>query len=190
MQNFQTDLDALGSVKETSKGLVIVYTGEGKGKTTASVGLAIRAAGRGMMVGFFQFFKKPVSGELSVLKDIDKVDVYSYVNEHPALDRLSCQEEHALKSAFDSKWADVKNIVEEKNFDVVILDEILVAVRDGFLEENELLLFLKGKKDSMDIVVTGRCNLGALISVADIVTDMKNIKHPFPRVKARKGIDF
>ncbi|MCX8082243.1 MAG: cob(I)yrinic acid a,c-diamide adenosyltransferase [bacterium] len=173
------------------KGLVQIYTGEGKGKTTAAVGLALRAAGAGLKVGFFQFFKKPISGEITSLRNIKNIAIYHPVPYHPAFKYISSTELDRQKRNFRRIWKEkVIDTIKKKNYDVIVLDEILIAIRDGFLDEKELILFIDERRSNTEIVLTGRYITDGLIDKADIITEMKKIKHPFPEIKARKGIEY
>ncbi|MCM8762717.1 MAG: cob(I)yrinic acid a,c-diamide adenosyltransferase [Candidatus Omnitrophica bacterium] len=173
------------------KGLVQVYTGEGKGKTTAAVGLAIRAAGAGLKVGFFQFFKKPTSGEIKIMKDIRNIDIYIPAPYHPAFQYMSEDELKKYKENFRRIWLrDVLNNIKKKHYDVIVLDEILIAIRDGFLDEKNLFHLIEDKDRNSEIVLTGRYITDKIMEKADIITEMKKVKHPFPEIKARKGIEY
>jgi cob(I)alamin adenosyltransferase len=172
-------------------GLVQVYTGDGKGKTTAAVGLALRAAGAGLKVGFFQFFKKPVSGELPVLKNIQNIHIYNLAPMHPAFQYFSEEDLKRYKENFQRDWkTKVLDIIRKNNYDVVILDEILIAVRDTFLTENSILKMLDEKSRTTEVILTGRGITNGIMERADLITEMKMVKHPFPRIKARKGIEY
>lgn len=173
------------------EGLIQIYTGEGKGKTTAAVGLAIRAAGAGLKVGFFQFFKKPISGEIKIMREIKSIDIYNTVPYHPAFKYMSGQELKRYRENFKKIWLrEVVSNIKKKHYDVIILDEILIAVRDGFLDERNILQLIEEKDKNSEIVLTGRYITDGLIKRADIITEMKKIKHPFPEIKARKGIEY
>jgi len=173
------------------KGIVQVYTGDGKGKTTASVGLAIRSAGQGLKVGFFQFFKPPVSGEIKIFQRIDNIKFYSYFQKHPAFQKFNNKDVENYKEKFSKVLEEILEEIRKEKFDVVILDEILIALRDGFLEEDELIDFIEKKPEYVEIVLTGRYKLNEkLKKKVQLITEMKNVKHPYPQIKVRKGIEF
>lgn len=173
-----------------SKGIVQIYTGEGKGKTTAAVGAAIRAAGWGLKVCFIQFFKKPVSGEIKILKQQKNVEVYNFVTKHPVFQHFTKGELIDYKKEFKKNWDRIKSLLKKKKFDLIIFDEILIAVRDGFLPEKQLIDFLKKRPEKTEIILTGRYKLSdELKKIAALITEMQMIKHPFPEIKARKGIE-
>lgn len=172
------------------KGLIQIYTGDGKGKTTASIGQAIRARGHKFKVCFVYFFKNLKDfpyGEMEILKGLG-IETVNFVPQHPHFHkniRLQGIREECLK-ALES----VKEIFE-KNYDMVILDEILIALRDGFLKEEEILELLENKPGSLELILTGRGATRKIIERADLVTEMKKIKHPFHRgVKERRGIEY
>jgi cob(I)alamin adenosyltransferase len=171
------------------KGIVQIYTGKGKGKTTAAVGLSVRAASYGLKIGFFQFFK-PSCGETEVLKKFKNIHVHSYSVKHPSFQHFSAGELEEYKKKFIGDWQKIIKTIRKSNYDLVILDEILIAVRDKFLSEKALLDFLKKKPSLTEIVLTGRYITQNIIECADLVTEMKKIKHPFPGLKARQGIDY
>ena len=172
------------------KGIIQIYTGEGKGKTTAACGLAIRAAGNGLKVCFFQFFKKPVSGELKVLKRDKNIEVHSLSPSHPAFQHFTKGQLLSFKKQLLKEWKFVCQAVKSRKFDVVILDEILIAIRDKFLPETEIIKLMESKPESVELILTGRGMTENIKKFADLVTEMKTVKHPFPEIKARKGIEF
>jgi len=172
------------------KGLVQVYTGDGKGKTTASIGQAVRAKGHKFKVCFVYFFKNPKDfhyGEIEVLKELG-IETVNLIPHHPHFYKNVTKEqmrEDCLKSL-----ESIKEIFQ-KGYNMVILDEILIALQDGFLKEEEILELLERKPESLEIILTGRGATKKIIEKADLVTEMKKIKHPFNRgVKERKGIEY
>jgi len=173
------------------KGIVQIYTGKGKGKTTASVGLCIRSAGQGLKVGFFQFFKSPVSGEIKIFQRIDNIKFYSYFQKHPNFQKFNKRDIENYKKNFSKVLEEILEEINKEKFDVVILDEILIALRDGFLKEDDLLNFIEKKPDYVELVLTGMYKLTEKLKrKVQLITEMKNIKHPYPEIGARKGIEF
>ena len=172
------------------KGLIQVYTGDGKGKTTASIGQAIRAKGHKFKVCFVYFFKNlkdfPYS-EVEVLKGLG-IETVGFVPQHPHFYKNITPEqmrEDCLKAL-----EPIKEIFQ-KGYDMVIIDEIMIALQDGFLKEEEILELLGKKPDSLEIILTGRGATKKVIERADLVTEMKKIKHPFNRgLKGREGIEY
>lgn len=173
------------------KGLVHIYTGEGKGKTTAAIGLGIRAAGCNYRVCMFQFLKdkKFPCGEGDIIKRLGNNFKFKRFDiTHPMFKKRSVIEiEVCLKKAI----GEVKKVIQGKRFDVVVLDEILVCVSQGFVSEDVILKIIKSKPDEIELVLTGRGATQRLIEHADYVTYMKDVKHPLRvGIKARKGIEF
>ncbi len=172
------------------KGLIHLYCGDGKGKTTAAAGLSLRAAGAGKQVLFVQFFKTGSSSEIQPLKRLDTVwTMHSAIPHH----RFSKMGEAERVQARD----DYRRLLEEAlaqargDVDLLVLDETVSACNRGILCEETLLAFLRTKPERLEVVLTGRNPSDALLSLADYVTEMRKIKHPYDRgVRARRGIEF
>lgn len=172
-------------------GLVHVYTGDGKGKTTAAVGLATRAVGQGMKVCYASFHKNPEIYGYSEMTSLKKlgVKVLNYAKGHPHLDKsldvdvISEETRNGLKSIID--------LVANHDFDMLILDEILISVRDGFLSEKELIKFIQKKPVEMELILTGRGATSAIIDLSHYVTRLDKVKHPYDiGFASRKGIEY
>ena len=169
------------------RGLVQLYTGDGKGKTTAAVGLAVRAAGRGLRVWLVQLMKGRPSGEIPVLERLEGITVrrggtekfsFQMTEEEAA---AVCREQNALLEEARRHWAET---------DVLILDEALSAVTTGLLEEALLKDLVLQKPQGLEIVLTGRGPRPWMLEAADYVTEMVKRKHPFDRgIAARNGIE-
>lgn len=168
------------------KGMLQVYTGDGKGKTTAAIGLAVRAAGAGLKVFIGQFVKSMEYNEIKILKNIDNIDVEQY--------GLSCfiekePEEKDIKAAQEG-LEDIKELLSSEEYDLVILDEANIAVYFDLFSVDELIEVIESRKESIEVVVTGRKANEKLIEKADLVTDMQEIKHYYEKgVKARDGLE-
>ncbi len=169
------------------KGYVQVYTGDGKGKTTAAIGLAIRAMGAGLRVYIAQFIKKGDYSEISALdRCYPKITVKQFgcgrfIKGKPAVSDIVAAKEGAVE---------IKKLVEDGEFDVVILDEANTAVLCNILSANDLIEIIDCKPDNVEIVLTGRSAHDKIIKRADLVTEMKEIKHYYKKgVKARVGIE-
>jgi len=175
------------------KGLIQVYTGEGKGKTTAAIGQAVRAVGRGYRVLFVQFFKEEKgSGEITCLKKLG-VDTLHQGEESNFIfpEKLSPEEKEALTKKCQSLIERVKNKIRDNSYDLLVLDEVNLAVHWGFLSEEMLINFLNTRSPSLEVVLTGRKASPRLIEIADLVSQIKKVKHPFDiGVRARPGIEF
>ena len=173
------------------KGLVLVYTGDGKGKTTAALGLALRAVGGGFKVMILQFVKGSwKSGELAAVEML-KPDVeirqlgIGFVTWHPKRP----YEEHL--QAANNAWEVCKELVHSDKYDLLILDEINNATRFNLIPVDEVLKLIQSKPERLHLVLTGRGADPRIIEVADLVTEMKMIKHPYQKGEwARKGLDF
>lgn len=173
---------------EKERGLIQIYTGDGKGKTTAALGLALRAAGWGMKTVIVQFMKNSKnSGELKALAGIPQISVFSYGNDYLLYHKNVCIQDvllakEALQKARESMREDI---------DILILDEINNALDFGLLEEAEVLELLRNKPARLEIIATGRDASEAMLAAADLVTEMRELKHPYQRgIKARKGIEY
>ena len=173
-------------------GLVIVYTGNGKGKTTAALGLAIRAVGYEHKVCMLQFIKGSWHyGEMDSSKKLEPNFELIAIGKGfvGILDDNSPREEH------EKYAAEALRICREKinsgNYNVVILDEVNYAINLGLIDVQEIIKLIKEKPSNLDLVLTGRDVKEEIIELADLVTEMKEIKHPFKSgIKAKKGIDF
>ena len=177
---------------QKKSGLLHIYTGEGKGKTTAAIGLAVRAAGNGMKVLFVQFLKGgEESGELKIFKKIqENIEVIRFDQRHPIFFKKGDTKEGLVNAAKDAL-----NLIDEKiksgKYNLVILDEINNVVSQGWADVNELKDIIRKRPEGLEIVLTGRGASEELIEIADYVTDMKAVKHPFKKgIKARKGIEY
>ena len=173
-------------------GLVIVYTGNGKGKTTAALGLAIRAVGYEHKVCMLQFIKGSWHyGEMDSSKKLEPNFELIAIGKGfvGILDDNSPREEQ------EKYAAEALRICREKinsgNYDVVILDEVNYAINLGLIDVQEIIKLIKEKPSNLDLVLTGRDVKEEIVELADLVTEMKEIKHPFKSgIKAKKGIDF
>ena len=176
----------------SQNGLVIVYTGGGKGKTSAALGLVLRAVGYNHKVCMVQFVKGSWHyGELDSAKRL--APEFELITAGKGfvgiLDDKSPREEH-VKAANDTLAISKEKMVSGK-FDVVILDEINYAIQLELLKLNDVIDMIKSKPADLDLVLTGNHAAKEIIELADLVTEMKEIKHPFKSgIKAKKGIDF
>jgi cob(I)alamin adenosyltransferase len=162
-----------------TRGYVQVYTGEGKGKTTAALGLALRAAGNGIRTYIGQFMKKSLSGEIKairMLKDFVQIEQFGW--------NIKCSELlHGLERA--------RNAMFSKKFQIVILDEISTAVSMQMISVDDVLELIAYKPDNVELILTGRNAPEAFISVADVVSEIQEVKHYFRTgVQARAGIEM
>jgi len=171
------------------KRLVQVYTGNGKGKTSAAFGLALRAIGRGLKVYIIQFIKGGFDyGELYILDKLPNIKLKAFGRGKFVTEKPPPKEDVALaKEAFVL----AENVVKSGEYDVVILDEINVAMSLKLIETEKVLRLIKSKPKHVELVLTGRYAPNEIIEVADLVTEMKEVKHPFNQgYSAREGIEY
>ena len=167
-------------------GYIQIYTGNGKGKTTAALGLALRAAGAGLKVFIGQFLKKQSSEQeaLKRFEDLIKIETYGgpkFIKTPSVEDKKRA--EKGFKVCMDN--------INSGKYDVVILDEINVAIHLGLLNLEQVLVLLKKRLKGVEIILTGRYAPQKLIEIADLVTEMREVKHYYHKgIKARKGIEF
>jgi cob(I)alamin adenosyltransferase len=177
--------DAPPTGPRLSRGYVQVYTGEGKGKTTAAFGLALRAAGRGLKVKVIQFLKGRMSGEAVAAARIG-IEVEQFGG--PEWVNLGSPTEADYERAKAGLAAAREAL---GNFDVLILDEANVALSAGLLQTDAVLEFLKGRPEGVEVILTGRGAPPELLALADLVTEMRELKHPYRAgVGAREGIEL
>jgi cob(I)alamin adenosyltransferase len=176
------------SVDEMIKGLIQVYTGDGKGKTTAALGLALRAAGRNMKVLIVQFMKKWDYGELHSVELIPNITLETFGTKDFVYKGKAKKIDY--KEAEKAFSFGVKGM-KSGDYDIVIFDELNMALYYELLDLKEVVEKLKGKADNVEVVITGRRAPQEIIKIADLVTEMKEIKHPYQKgVEARKGIEY
>jgi len=174
----------------SNKGLIIVYTGDGKGKTTAALGLALRAAGWGKKVAIIQFIKGyKKTGEYKIIKKIPQIDIFQTFDDKNR-EIIKPRPEHK-KPAIEAFALAKKFINRNTKYDVVILDEINNAMFYDLVEAGEIIKLLENKPVGQTIVLTGRGAPPEIIEIADLVTEMKSIRHPFDNgTPAKKGVDY
>ncbi len=174
-----------------SKGLVQIYTGSGKGKTTAAVGLAVRARGHDLRVCYIYFHKDPEKwgySEYAVLKKVG-IDVMGFARKHPCCDKKTNIERMRRDCLKGLDF--VREIYRQKKHDLLILDEINISLWDGFLKTEEVISLIKARPVGLEVVLTGRGAPRKLIKLADLVSRIQKIKHPYERgVKRREGIEY
>lgn len=173
------------------KGLVHIYTGDGKGKTTAALGLSMRAWGRGFKVLFIQFLKGAMTGEVST---IDKLhpDFMIYRGEEIKKFLWNMKEDEIIEARkVQSKILEyAKEEVCHGNWDLIVLDEVMAAITTGMVELSEVTQLVKNKPEKLELVLTGRNAMEELISLADYVSEIKAVKHPMNEgIMARIGIE-
>lgn len=171
-------------------GLLQVYTGDGKGKTTAAFGLAFRAYGRGFKVAVVQFMKTWVTGEVQLAETLENFHVKRIDTSPKFTWEMNEAELEELRLEIRKGFEYVRNLVKENKYDLLVLDEINHIIIKEFISKEEILEFIDSKPDTLEIVMTGRNAPDWLIEKADLVTEMKCIKHPFEKgIPARVGIE-
>ena len=169
--------------------MIHIYHGDGKGKTTAATGLAVRASGAGLRVLFAQFFKDGSSSEIRVLGSLHGVTVSRPSLHYGLFRRMTDEEKAAIAENYRAFLEDV--IAHAGDYDLIVLDESVSASRYGMIPAEALADFLKSEGQKREIVLTGRGPLPELVALADYVTEMRKEKHPFDRgISARRGIEY
>lgn len=173
------------------RGLIHIYCGDGKGKTTAAMGLALRASGCGMKVIVSQFMKCGTSNEVKIIKKLPGV-VYRCVEKRLGFAWEMNEEQRAeAKRLYQQLFREVTELAVKQNADLLVMDEFMSAYHYGWIDREEALIFLKEKPQKLEVVLTGRDPGEELIALADYVTEMRKVKHPFEQgVPARKGIEM
>ena len=178
------------------KGLIQVYTGAGKGKSTAAIGQAARAAGHGFKVGFVSFFKDPEAfgpeafgyGEYKSLKKLG-IKTFLFAKKHPHFYKELNPDDVCQECSRGLEF--IKELFRDLSWDMLILDEINIAVRDGFLKEEAVISLLEKKPEKLELILTGRGATEKIIEKADLVSEVREVKHPYSQgIKSRKGIEY
>jgi cob(I)alamin adenosyltransferase len=181
--------DKIIATKTVEKGLLIVHTGKGKGKSTAAFGLVFRALGNGMRVGVVQFVKgKWQTGERAALEKFgDRVTINTMGEGFTWETQDRARDIAAARAA----WEKAKALIMDEEHQMVVLDELNIVLRYDYLDAAEVVAALAARPPMKHVVVTGRNAKDELIEAADLVTEMEQVKHPFRSgVKAQKGIEF
>ncbi len=173
------------------KGLIHIYTGDGKGKTTSAVGLAVRALGHDRKVCYVYFHKNPEKYGYTEIENLEKLgaETYGFAKGHPFCDKDVSREEFRKKAIEGLNR--LINKLKETEYDLLILDEVIVSARDGFLTEDMVLEFMENKPHELELVMTGRGATEKMIEKADYVSNVNKIKHPYDNnIIAREGIEY
>lgn len=173
-------------------GKVQVYFGEGKGKTTASIGQAVRAMGRGLKVEIVQFLKNMVSGEHKYFeKNSENVNITIMNSLKKFYWEMTDDEKEKIREETQSGWENVKDIVKNEKCDILILDEIGWVINQKILDIALVLDLIDNKPDTVEIILTGRVMDERVLKRADLVSEIKKVKHPFDNgTKSRIGIEI
>lgn len=172
-------------------GLIQIYCGDGKGKTTAAIGQAVRAAGRGMRVLVARFLKTDDSGEVGVLQQIPGITVIPCDRTFGFVFRMTEEEKAEAAVYFTERFCRTAAMASSGEYDLLILDEIMASCNYGMVPEQEVIEFLKNRPEHLEVVLTGRGPSETLLELADYVTEMTMKKHPYTQgIPARKGIEY
>ena len=172
-------------------GFIQLYTGNGNGKTTAAIGLAIRALGAGLKVAVFQFLKggRFSNSEEKIIQSLSGIDLIRFKQTTPLFDKTVTGA--ALKMQVVKDLKIVASYIKNKNYDLIVLDELTHLIDLDLIEEKDIFAMLDLKPKNLELVITGRNASKALLKKADLVTEMKEVKHPYKMgIKARRGIDY
>ncbi len=189
MERLKTSVDRRIAEAQQEKGLLIVYTGAGKGKTTAALGMAVRCIGHGWKVAVVQFIKGAIdTAEERALKSFgDRVtflrmgEGYTWETQDQARDTTFAQQ----------AWQTASEFLRDSSYAMVILDELNIALQHGYVETGTVLSAIRNRPPMQHVVITGRGGSAELMDEADLVTEMKQVKHPFRKgIKAQPGVEF
>ncbi len=171
-------------------GLIHIYCGDGKGKTTAAVGLAVRCAGRGNKVLLVQFLKSRDSGELYSLAKLPDIEVMRGKESKKFTFQMNEEEKHALLIEHNKMFEQVLAKIKNGGYSLLILDEVIGALNAKVFEMQKLIEFLRHKPENLEVVLTGRNPAPELVEIADYVSEMRKVKHPMDKgIMAREGIE-
>lgn len=173
-------------------GLVHIYTGNGKGKTTAAVGLGIRAYGNGMKVLMVQFLKGAPTGEIQVLEQLKPN--FTFYRGKPVkgfIWNMNEEQKAELKEITREDFQYARGSAMSGEYDVLILDEIMASISNGLIAVDDIAQLIRHKPEKLEIIMTGRNAPKELVELADYVSEINPVKHPFENgIPARKGIEF
>lgn len=173
------------------KGCIHIYCGDGKGKTSAAIGLAVRAAGRGRKVLIARFLKTDDSGEVPVLGGIDGITVVPCERTFGFVFRMTEEEKEEAAQYFQARFLNLCEMAVREQYDVVIFDELMASCNYHMVKEADVLQFLRQKPEEMEVVMTGRDPSEALVKAADYVSEIHMVRHPFTEgIPAREGIEY
>lgn len=174
------------------KGLIHIYTGEGKGKSTAAFGLVIRALGHNKKVAIFSFLKdsKIKYGEMKSFERLFPELIYiRFENASPLFNKNVTIED--LKKSVNESFEKALEIIKKNHIELAVFDELNICLKYDYIDKSKVINFLKNKPNNLEVVITGRDAVPEILEIADYVTEMKLIKHPYEKgIKARKGVEF
>lgn len=169
-------------------GLIHVYTGNGKGKTTAALGLALRAAGHDMKICIIMFLKgKCKYGEKNTVDKISNIEIHAYGGDDLIIGKPTTKDFEEAEEAFNHGW----RAITSNKYDIVILDELTHAINLGLIQLKDVMELIEKKPLELELIITGRNAPSELLNVADYITEFNEKKHPYRKgIQARKGIEY
>jgi cob(I)alamin adenosyltransferase len=189
MERLKSSVDRRIAAAQDEKGLLVVHTGAGKGKTTAALGMAIRCLGHGMNVAVVQFIKGAIdTAEERILRGFGDQVVFLRMGEGYTWET---QDRERDKAVAQEAWTEVEKFLQDPTFGMVVLDELNIAIHHEYVSLDQVLKAVAQRPPMLHVVITGRGAKSELIEAADLVSEMKMIKHPFRKgIKAQKGVEF
>jgi len=189
MRRIKASVDRRIAAAQEEKGLLMVYTGAGKGKTTAALGMAIRCLGHGMKVGVVQFIKGAIdTAEERILKSFGNQLVFLRMGEGYTWESQDRERDTQVAQV---AWAEAEKFLQDPAIGMVILDELNIAIHHEYVALAQVLKAVTQRPPMLHVVITGRGAKPELIEAADLVSEIKMIKHPFRKgIKAQKGVEF
>lgn len=172
------------------KGLIHIYCGNGKGKTTTAMGLCTRAAGFGMKVLIYQFMKNNKTSERRILEQVDNITFVNGLEQEKFSFQMTEQEKEERRTYYLDQFRKVTALAAQEGYQVLFLDEIIYTIDAGLFDESVLIAYLKEKPEHLEVILTGQNPGCALVELADYVSEIQKIKHPFDQgVPSRYGIE-
>jgi cob(I)alamin adenosyltransferase len=189
MRRRKASYDARKAAATREKGLIIVHTGTGKGKTSAALGMIFRALGHGMRAGIVQFTKGGIeTGEAAFARELEgRIDFYALGEGYT----WETQDRVRDTAVAGKAWEQARALIGDTRYQIVVLDELNIVLKYGYVPLDDVLDTLRHKREDLHVIVTGRSAKDELIELADLVTEMRLIKHPYKSgIKAQKGIEY
>ena len=173
------------------KGLIHIYCGDGKGKTTAATGLAVRCAGAGGSVLWFQFLKRDISGERVSLAQLNNVTLISGYDKMKFTFQMTEEEKQKAAGFYSDTLKNIKDMVLTGNYDMLVLDETFGAINSEMISEDAIVDLLEHKPEGLEVVMTGREPSLRIMEYADYISEIKKIKHPYDKgIQSRRMIEY
>lgn len=173
------------------KGLVHIYFGDGKGKTTCAAGLAVRCAGAGGRVLWFQYLKKDTSGERAALEKLPGICLLPGYEKIRFSFQMTEDEKKAAAEFYKNTLEEISFEIKNQSYDLLILDEVIAGISAGMVSEEAVLEFLRNRPEGLEVVLTGRNPSKELLEMGDYITEMKKRKHPYDEgIPARRMVEY